>query len=170
MLAEIAKLNAEVRRIHDEHLKIILGAIERVEQQGVDIAEEARRLKDGKRRAEEKPMDVAREVVEMLVAGLDSPQRGLFFAMKNADGNQTHAAQELGVAPSTVNKALPALRDAIKANGRELPEFLLPPSERKRMPDIPRKPAFGAGGLEAADECTPFDEMAEKEESERGAE
>ena len=110
------------------------------------------------------------EVVEMMLDGLDLQQRGLFLAMRNAHGNQTHAARELKVSQSKVNKALPALRDAILATGKELPEFLLPPAERKRIPDAPRKLAFVDGGVEAADTRTPFDEMAEKDERDGGAE
>lgn len=164
--AAIAKLQESMSREHGQHAE----TLERMEQQGAEIVGEANRLRQGKRGAEEKPMDAAREVVEMLVSGLDAPQRNLFFAMKRADGNQTHAARELGVAQSTVNKSLPALRDAVRASGKELPEFLLPPAERRRMPDAPRKMAFGAGGIEAADTRTPFDEVAEREEMDGGAE
>ena len=170
MIAGIEKKSAENaeenRKAHGQHAQTLV----RVEQQGAEIVGEANRLRQGKREAEEKPMDAAREVVEMLVAGLDAPQRNLFFAMKRADGNQTHAARELGVAQSTVNKSLPALRDAVRARGKELPEFLLPPAERRRMPDAPHKMAFGAGGIEAADTRTPFDEVAEREENEHGPE
>ena len=144
--------------------------VEDVAKLGEAIGGEVRRLEQGKREAEEKPMDVAREVVDLLVDGLELEQRNLYFAMKRAHGNQTHAARELGVVQSTVNKALPALREAILANGRELPEFLLPPAERKRLPDNPGRGAWGQDGIEAADTRTPFDEVAEKEESEQGPE
>ena len=144
--------------------------VEDVAKLGEAIGGEVRRLEQGKREAEEKPMDVAREVVDLLVDGLELEQRNLYFAMKRAHGNQTHAARELGVVQSTVNKALPALREAILANGRELPEFLLPPAERKRLPDNPGRGAWGQHGIEAADTRTPFDEVAEKEESEQGPE
>ena len=144
--------------------------IERVEKQGAGIVAGTLRLIDGKRQAEEKPMDVAREVVEMLVDGLDLQQRILFFAMKNADGNQTHAARELKISQSKVNKDLPALRDAIRATGRELPEYLLPPAERKRLPGNPGRVAWGQDGIEVAETRTPFDEVAEKDERDGGAE
>ena len=144
--------------------------VEDVAKLGAAIGGKVRQLEQGKREAEEKPMDVAREVVDLLVDGLELEQRNLYFAMKRAHGNQTHAARELGVVQSTVNKALPALREAILANGRELPEFLLPPAERKRLPDNPGRGAWGQDGIEAADTRTPFDEVAEKEESEQGPE
>ena len=144
--------------------------VEDVAKLGEAIGGEVRRLEQGKREAEEKPMDVAREVVDLLVDGLELEQRNLYFAMKRAHGNQTHAAKELKVSQPTVNKALPALRKAIRANGRELPEFLLPPAERKRLPDNPGRGAWGQDGIEAADTRTPFDEVAEKEESEQGPE
>lgn len=144
--------------------------VEDVAKLGAAIGGKVRQLEQGKREAEEKPMAVAREVVELLVDGLELEQRNLYFAMKRADGNQTHAAKELKVSQPTVNKALPALREAIRANGRELPEFLLPPAERKRLPDNPGRGAWGQDGIEAADTRTPFDEVAEKEESEHGPE
>jgi hypothetical protein len=144
--------------------------VEDVAKLGAAIGGKVRQLEQGKRDAEEKPMDVAREVVELLVDGLELEQRNLYFAMKRAHGNQTHAAKELKVSQPTVNKALPALREAIRASGRELPEFLLPPAERKRLPDNPGRGAWGQDGIEAADTRTPFDEVAEKEESEHGPE
>ena len=144
--------------------------VEDVAKLGAAIGGKVRQLEQGKREAEEKPMAVAREVVEMLVDGLELEQRNLYFAMKRAHGNQTHAAKELKVSQPTVNKALPALREAIRASGRELPEFLLPPAERKRLPDNPGRGAWGQDGIEAADTRTPFDEVAEKEESEHGPE
>ena len=187
LLAQIARMNAEIEQIHEKHFNELAGiksammelhrehgqhaeTLGRVELQGADLVEEARRLKQGKRDAEARPMEAAREVVETMLDGLDPQQSVLFLAMRQAKGNRTHAARELGLAQGTVSKALPALRDAIRAARREVPEFLLPPEERKRLPDAPRKMAFGADGVEAADTRTPFDEVAEKDESEGGAE
>ena len=141
--------------------------LEQVEQQGVDIVAEARRLKEGKRVAEEKRMAEALGALDMLVDGLEPDHRSLFLELKKADGIRTAAAKRLGISQETVSKRLPALRKAIEDMGKEIPLFLLPrKGGRKGTPDKTFQETYRGG--EIIDSRTPFDEVAEKEESEHG--
>lgn len=163
--AAIAEMKEQMRREHGQHAD----TLGRVEANGADIVAEARRLKEGKRQAEANRMGEALGALEMLMAGLEPEQRNLFLALKNADGNRTAAAKELGISQETVSKRLPALRKAFEEQEKEIPHFLLPrKGGRKGTPPKVYRETYKGGDIE--EERTPFDEVAEKEESERGAE
>ena len=163
--AALAEMQEQMRREHGQHAE----TLGRVEANGADIVAEARRLKEGKRQAEANRMGEALGALEMLMAGLEPDQRNLFLALKKADGNRTAAAKELGISQETVSKRLPALRKAFEEQKKEIPHFLLPrKGGRKGTPPKVYRETYKGGDIE--EERTPFDEVAEKEESERGAE
>ena len=158
----LGAVREEMRRAHGQNAEM-LG---KVMAQGSDIVEEARRLKKGKREAEGKPFESAMKVTNLIGNRLKLESRNLLYAMQSAKGNQSLAANELKVKPCTVNKKLPALRQEILAAGFELPEYMITPKKRKRIPDGHGPVAFENEKVVKVDTRTPADEVMENEERE----
>lgn len=135
---------------------------------GAAVAEN-RRLEEGKRRAEQQPFNVALDAYGGIADKLNPKSKHLFLALRDADGNRTKAAESLGLAQGTVSNRLPDLRIEVKKLRMEVPYFLLPAKGgRKGEPGKAYRETFKGG--EIIDDRTPFDEVAEREENEQGAE